>query len=126
MEADSKNKKGRPNVFKRNGVDRYKNVLRDFFPEYEERGLVNHYYFLHGFNLAEEVFGKEKAKKLFLTERERFKNKGILEQIGRMSLQNYYDDESCQKVLKQAVDLLNDGFKVKDVEQRIRNFRNGY
>lgn len=124
MEAASKNKRGRPDIFSRKGISPMKIWMIQNFPEYGDRSIANQYYVNHGISIAESCLGKDEAKKVFSNERGSFKNKGIAEQIGRMSVQNNYDEESCAEILKQAIDLLNKGYKVKEVEKLIRDFRN--
>ena len=131
MEADSKNKRGRPTVAQkimfgsREDGDKYENSFISMYGhEYEsKRSITNQLYYQEGFRIIESCIPD--YKKIFFTPNDkRFKAKAVVEQIGRMKIQNNYDDESCRMIAELSVDMLKQGWKVKKIESFIRKRRN--
>lgn len=122
MEADTKNKRGRPSVYK--GIESYKTHIKCTYPEYGERAVTNMFYVLEGLSFSQKVYGEVESKKIFFNSRDSMIKKGIAEQIGRMIIQNNFDEASCKSILQQALDYLEKGYTVKEVEKYIRTIRN--
>ena len=123
MEADSKIKRGRPNVYARTfGKDgeSMKEFNKNLFPSDGERSIANMVYVIDGQGISDTVCN---ARSTFYTPHGRSKGQAILEQIGRMHLQDGYSEEACKEALKVALNLWKQGFKVKDIERYIRNVR---
>ncbi len=120
MEAATKNRRGRPNIYKAHQVEIAEAINRNSFPSYSNRSLTNLLYVQAGMEIAQQLYGEEGTKQLFSTDRGNMKHKSILEQIGRMFLQNQFSEESCKNALSEAVELLQQGAKVKDIERAIR------
>lgn len=125
-ETDSKNKKrGRPDVFTRDYGD---NALKErafyenLFPGCG-RSLSNMHYVIAGMGIAKDTYGEEKTKSMFTFPSGNFKGACILEQIGRMRLQDGYSDDDCASILQVAMILREDGMTAKTVAQWIRNGR---
>lgn len=124
METDSK-KRGRPDVFTRDygeNAEVQKALMNNFF-EGCKRTITNTHYVVEGLRVANDVYGEDGAKEKFCYPSGKFKGACILEQIGRMRLQDGYSANDCADILKTAVLLREDGFKVKSVSQWIRNGR---
>lgn len=128
MEADSKNKRGRPSVFVRDGFEELESDLKKWFPELEsKRAITNQHYRTEGWGISQKAFGEEGHRERFSTQKGNLKGQAILEQIGRMRIQNGFSEEECIEALTYAVDTLwkQEGFSVKETAQVIRDFRNG-
>jgi len=130
LEAATKNKRGRPTVFEKvYGDDGFKSSIRAMKSDDSDRTVTNQLYVSEGLSLAEKVYGKMKMdgdstiNSIFF-HNGKGKGIGILEQIGRMHLQNNFDEESCILVLKAAVDAKQDGTPVKIIEKWLRHGRN--
>ena len=122
MEADSKKKKrGRPSVFMRTlGDESFAEVLRQSYDLESERSITNELYYHEGMSIAQKVCG---TREIFFTPKGKSQRNCILEQIGRMSLQNNYDQESCEWALKVALRALEEGFTVREIERYLRHGR---
>ena len=129
-EAATKKRRGRPSVYTREMFgdqecgDKLKSVQDNLFSDLSDRARVNTHYYIQCQKIAEREFGRKWFQGIFVTSHGRFKNFGIAEQIGRMSLQNGYSDSDCITVLKMALEYLNEGYKVKEIERWIRHGRN--
>ena len=123
MEADSKKKKrGRPTVFTRMlGDDDFADVIRAQGDVDSERSITNRLYYHEGLSIAQKVCN---TSEIFYTPKGNCRRNCILEQIGRMSLQNNYDQESCEWALKVALRALEEGFTVREIERYLRHGRN--
>ena len=123
METDSKKKKrGRPSVFMRTlGDERFAEVIRQSYDLESERSITNELYYHEGMSIAQKVCD---TREIFFTPKGKSQRNGILEQIGRMSLQNNYDQESCEWALKVALCALEDGHTVREIENYLRHGRN--
>ena len=123
METDSKKKKrGRPTVFTRTlGDDDFADVIRAQGDVDSERSITNRLYYHEGLSIAQKVCN---TREIFYTPKGNCRRNCILEQIGRMSLQNNYDQESCEWALKVALRALKEGFTVREIESYLRHGRN--
>ena len=123
METDSKKKKrGRPKVFTRTlGDDDFADVIRAQGDVDSERSITNRLYYHEGLSIAQKVCN---TREIFYTPKGNCRRNCILEQIGRMSLQNNYDQESCEWALKVALRALKEGFTVREIESYLRHGRN--
>ena len=120
MVTVSKNKRGRPSVFERDGGEE---AARFVFEGLGKRQLVNGHYILEGMEIVEKVKGKGELERLFSTEYGKLKRVIVLEQIGRMSLQDGYSADVCGEIANAAVFLIEKGCKAKAVAQWIRTGR---
>lgn len=132
----SKNKRGRPTVYERDGM---KDIgdMQKASASIGSRGRVNEYYAFEGISIITEAATEIPHHELiyyapdnmqFMTHDELLSNgytckKSILEQIGRMSLQDGCSTDDCVAVLKWAAESLNDGMTVKEIAARIRKAR---
>lgn len=88
------------------------------------RSQTNMHYVIEGLRIAHDVYGKEEAQSMFTFPSGNFKGAGILEQIGRMRLQDGYSENDCAEILKTAVTLRNEyGYTAKAAAQWIRTGR---
>ena len=111
MEAATKNKKrGRP--------PKTPDFVYSVYTDKENRTAQNAYYAAIGFGILGDVY-----KDFFFTPKGKGKRWGILEQIGRMSDQNNYDEQSCKEIGIQAIELYKNGWTVKALERWIRDGR---
>lgn len=123
MEADSKKKKrGRPTVFTRTlGDDDFADVIRAQGDVDSERSITNRPYYHEGLSIAQKVCN---TREIFYTPKGNCRRNCILEQIGRMSLQNNFDQESCEWALRVALSTLEKGCTVRQIEKYLRHGRN--
>ena len=123
METVSKNKKrGRPSVFTRTlGDNSFAEVIKAATDTESARSVTNALYYHEGLCIAKEVCD---VSKIFFTSKGRCRRNCILEQLGRMKLQNNYDDESCRHVCELSLKALADGYTVREIENYIRHGRN--
>ena len=128
METVSKNKRGRPSVYyKQYGDDpTLRGMIDGMMTDLEsERSKTNLIYYLEGMGILRRHLGDEGFEQHFFTPKgNKVKGKCIVEQIGRMRLQNNYSEESCRQIADVAIKLLQDGFTVRAVEKWIRQGRN--
>ena len=97
---------------------------KQLFPELTGRSATNRLYYMAGFDIACKYMGKEQVKKIFFRENGRVYGSCILEQIGRMNLQNNYNEESCKEILNISIEMLQNGFSIRSIEKYIRHGRN--
>lgn len=97
-----------------------------------QRSVTNMHYVSAGSVVATEAIGADGLLRSFNigpvgyfgNVRGPIKGKAILEQVGRMKLQDNYDDNLCKQVLVTALRLRDhDGWTVKDIERWIRGSR---
>ena len=123
METVSK-KRGRPTIYERifgENAARAKALETITLGDAEsERSKTNVLYFNAAFELLHDL---PWFKSAFFTERGNCCGKCILEQIGRMKLQNGFDDELCIIVAEKAAEFL-DKYTVREIERWIRHGRN--
>lgn len=118
-------KRGRPTIHS----DSLKEGMSLMFPGLSERSLVNLYFAAGGYDVAEQLLGKDKASRSFLHSPDEpcgsklYRGQGILEQVGRMKLQDGYSDNDCKTIMGIALRLRDNGWTVRDVERWIRNGR---
>jgi len=128
METATKNKRGRPKVF-----NDPKALFYDYFEHsciYSDRTLINNLYEGLGMDLIYTVYGElindedaENEKIYFLFHSgDRFLKQGVLQQLGRMTKENFTEEE-LKEATKLSVNLLQEGAKVKEVEARLRKIR---
>lgn len=110
MEADTKNKRGRPR--------KYGDILYAIFSDEEKRTAQNTY-----FASKAIMFLQQKPGDFFVTKKGKFRRKGIAEQIGRMYAQDGYPEDQCKRIGEMAMELFNAGYKVKAIEAMIRHGR---
>lgn len=110
MEADTKNKKGRPVIFK--------DPLYAIYFDKEKRTAQNLYYAGDAIQMM-----AQKPGDFFITSKGNLRRQGIAEQIGRLHRQDGFPEDYCKDICYQAISLVNDGESVKTVEQKIRNLR---
>ena len=48
---------------------------------------------------------------------------GVLEQIGRIKLSGLFSDEEIDFIVKRAVELIEQGYKSKEIENELRQYR---
>ena len=123
METDSKKKKrGRPSVFMRTlGDESLAEVIRQSYDLESERSITNELYYQEGMSIARKLCD---TREIFFTPKGKSRRNCILEQIGRMSLQNNFDQESCEWALKVALRALEEGYTVREIENYLRHGRN--
>lgn len=128
METVSKKKRGRPSIYyKQYGDDpTMHNVIDNMMTDLEsERSKTNYIYYLGGMTLLQQHLGEQGFADTFFTPGKRkAKWNCIVEQIGRMKLQNNYSDESCYQIADLAIQYLKNGHTVRAVEGWIRQGRN--
>lgn len=123
MEAASKKKKGRPSVFARPSGREEEQVYKSIFESLHTgsaRKLANMLYVTEGHSIADECVN---VRETFFTKDGTAKGQAILEQIGRMRLQDGYSEDSCKTVLEVSVKLWQAGLPVKTIESKIRQSR---
>ena len=125
MEDATKKKRGRPTAFERTfGDNSLKAAYKSMGSNYDsDRAYTNDLYSTEGHSIATDHLGKEKVRAIFFTKAGNYKGKAILEQIGRMSLQNGYDRETCEAVLDAAVKAMEQGLTIRHIERWIRHGR---
>ena len=125
MEAATKKRRGRPNVYTANSIEVQRAYNKANFPEMSERYITNLFYIQTGLTVAISLYGEDRAKQLFTNKSGRMKYQTILEQVGRAKAQDNLSVEACENMLSEAVELLEHGGKVKDIEKAIRLIRAG-
>lgn len=128
-------KRGRPDVFTRDGVSEIRDSMISLLDVDTTRGLANVHYQMKGVEIIKEVASEIPFSGLLFQEGDiqselrgvitcglKFK-KSIAEQIGRMSLQDGFCVEDCVKVAKISAKALHDGYTVKEIEKYIRHGR---
>lgn len=122
METATK-KRGRPSVEIREYGEagpRLKAIVKESYETYSHRDTTNKLYMLEGFSIAAacnlaEAFNGAGGK---------IKGTCVLEQIGRMSLQNHYSEEICKEILTLSVGMMQNGWSIRAIEKYIRHGRN--
>lgn len=123
-ETVSKNRRGRPSVFERDGMSK---AAVDFVTggSVGDRQTTNMHYVLEGWCIAKAKLGENVREKYTRrTTGGGLKNTVVFEQIGRMLLQNGYPVEDCEYIAERAFSYLDEGYRAKDVAQWIRTVRN--
>lgn len=114
--AATKNKKrGRPRIADANH--------RMLFCNYQDRAQTNMYYAVVAYAIISKTWGDDKFKAHFVNSVGNYKRQAILEQIGRMYLQNGYSESDCMQIVDIALNLL-EKYTVKQVENWLRYCRN--
>lgn len=126
METVSSKKRGRPSVYDRDGMQTLRAVNRGNFPDCSARSLSNLYYAQIGQRLAIDCYGDQKARQIFTRSSGRMRRQCVLEQIGRLYQQEKATADECRDVLRCAVDLLGEGYTVRQVQEAIREHRKQY
>lgn len=103
------------------GDNSFAEVIKANTDTESNRSVTNALYYQEGMSIAKEVCD---VSKIFFTSKGRSRRNCILEQLGRMKLQNHYDDESCKRVFEIALRALADGYSVREIERYIRHGRN--
>ena len=117
-----KKKRGRPSVFTRTlGNDDLAQTIKDNIKGESARSVTNALYYQEGLSIAKELCD---VHEIFFTPKGNARRSCILEQIGRMKLQNNFDDESCKHICEVALKALEDGYTVRQIEEYIRHGRN--
>ena len=109
MEAATENKRGRPRMFK--------DMLYAIYSDKEKRVAQNLYYAGCTITLLQQHPGD-----FFITEKGNLRRQGIAEQIGRMSVEGF-TEEDCKKIAETAMKLFERGWTVKALEHWIRHGR---
>lgn len=116
MEADTKNKsRGRPTIIS--------DTWRALFPDKQGRALTNFIYVTEAQELLTDKYGADTFKSIFIKGNGNYRYHSILEQIGRMSLQNKYGKSECIEITEAALKLLKMNWTVKQVAAWIRRGR---
>ena len=126
METDSKNKRGRPSIYQKLYGDdiSMRKVIEGFESLESERSKTNMLYRLEGRSIIQGHIGEDAYREIFFTPNGNFRRSCIVEQIGRMRLQNNYDEDSCILIADKAISYLESGYTVREVECWIRELRN--
>ena len=127
METVSKKKRGRPSIYyKQYGDDpTMRNAIDDMRDTESDRSRTNAIYYLEGMGILQRHLGEQGfADTFFSPGKRKAVWTCIVEQIGRMSLQNNYSEESCKQIADLAIQYLKDGHTVRAVEKWIRHGRN--
>ena len=132
METVSKNKRGRPTVKSRLYCDDSKvyDMIKSDSSNESERSHTNAMYWFEGMRIIELQYPDEGGtynsfiRGFFFTGGGKKRRSTIVEQIGRMSAQNGFDDAVCLGVAVKAIQYIKDGYTVREVERWIRELRN--
>lgn len=128
-------KRGRPNVFARDGSLEYRETMLSLLDVTTNRGLANAHYQMQGVGIIKEAASEIPYSELLFEEGNIYAGvkgtiscglgfkKGIAEQIGRMLIQDGFCMEDCVEVAKISAKALHDGFTVKEIEKYIRHGR---
>lgn len=113
MEADTKNKKGRPSKH---------SATYTVFPEKEKRTAANMYFAM---KLIVDVIGEKPGDKnnFFITEKGNIRRQGIAEQLGRMLEADLITVEQAKELAQYAINDYNSGESVKQIEKNLRHLR---
>lgn len=118
-------KRGRPTAYQREFGDEAQSFKTAFtaMSSYDsERSNTNDLYYMEGFSIASKTEGVN-ARETFFTKAGNHKGKSILEQIGRMSLQDGYSRKACEEILHAAIKGMEEGYTIKFIEKWIRHGR---
>lgn len=87
--------------------------------------MTNLYYILEGIDVAKFILGDEIYEQYFTgNTTDSLRNKGLLEQFGRMVFQNDFTYKECKHFVKNALWRIDRGEKVHDVVAHLRQLRN--
>ena len=116
-----KKKRGRPSVYRKYfGNEHYKTAMKLELKGKCDRSVTNELYIRQGLLLAQEICDVDQV----FFKNGRARGNWVLEQLGRMYLQNGCGKEDCLDVCDSAVGLLEEGCTVRYVEEFIRCTRN--
>lgn len=127
--ATEKKKRGRPSVDARDGSDLVEVIANYDTQMKTHRSHVNEYYRLEAVDfLRNHLSELPHACKLIVPYKDSYIPRktglAVLEQLGRMILQDGYSDDDVLTVANVATTLLSEhGFKVKEVERYMRHGR---
>lgn len=135
---NTKRRRGRPDVFSRNtefaADDEYSKGMREGLARQwpykpKSRSMTNLYYVLEGYHMAKEVLGETHFNKLFTKTykthiKEEMYHQVVLEQFGRMKLQNGFSPRECVQYIWEAGWKLLNGCTGHEVAAYIRQVRN--
>ena len=126
METDSKNKRGRPSIYQKlfGNDTSMREAIESFESLESERSKTNKLYYLEGMGIMQRHIGEDAFREIFHTPKGNARRSCIVEQIGRMSLQNNYDEDSCNLIADKAIAYLKGGYTVREIESWIRQGRN--
>lgn len=130
-----KRRRGRPDVFSRDtefaADDEYSKGMREGLAKQwpykpKSRSMTNLYYVLEGYRMAKEVLGEIFFSKLFIKTyiREELYHQVVLEQFGRMKLQNGFSSRECVHYIWDAGWQLLNGCTGHQVAAYLRQVRN--
>lgn len=114
MESDTKKQRGRP----RSAVG---NLARKF-PSTEENGLRANMNQSYAARFAVGVLSQRPGD-FFFTESGKLRRQAIAEQLGRICESGLLNAEQCEELAQSAIDDYRSGSSVKQVAQRLRDFR---
>lgn len=118
MEADTKNKRGRPQTI--TGIIARQSIESAIL-DTGERAAINYHYATHflytcyGENLENGSF--------FLSNNRKVRRQGIAEQLGRMLVAELITTEQAKELAQWAIDTYNNGTSVKQIESTLRLYR---
>lgn len=117
-------KRGRPRVF---SYSELQGVDIDVESGLLDRGRVNRKYGDIGLDTVFEVIDPdtdiEADSILDLFGWTGCTKQGVLEQIGRIKLSGLFSDEEIDFIVKRAVELIEQGYKSKEIENELRQYR---
>ena len=114
MVSDTKKKRGRP----RSSAG---NMAREF-PVTEENSIRANMNQSYAARFAVGILN-QKPGDFFFTERGKIRRQAIAEQLGRIYDSRILDERQCRELAQSAVDDYRNGSSVKEVAQRLRDFR---
>ena len=121
MEAATKKKRGRPPLYSQ---EFYDGIAALFPTQVSRRTLTNFTYVTEGYETAKGMLGAEAAETAFNGTTAHLWGQGILEQVGRMRLQDGYSVNDCELILKTALRLHSEtDLTSRDIERWIRHGR---
>lgn len=132
---NTKRRRGRPDVFSRDtefaADDEYSKGMREglakrFNYKPKSRSTTNLYYVLEGMEMAEKILGPKYYKEVFtrtLIHEEPY-HQVVLEQLGRMRLQNGFTYMQCVRYVFDAAYYLKSGCTGHEVAAYLRKERN--
>ena len=127
--ATEKKKRGRPSIDARDGLGMVEVIANADIADKTHRSHVNEYYRLEAVDfLCKHLSELPHAGKLIVPYKDSYIHRktglGVLEQLGRMILQDGYSEGDALNVANIATTLLSEhGFTVKEVERYIRHGR---
>ena len=130
-----KRRRGRPDVYSRKGYyEGYDEIyckemrtgLSKVWPyKPNSRSMTNLYYILEGVEVVKFIVGDEIYEQFFeRNTTDGLRNQGLLEQFGRMVLQNGFSYKECYHFVMNALWRIDNGEKVHDVVAHLRQLRN--